>query len=235
MLRSHSSRFTLQGVDLAPELPDPPPGTRTRGGVAMEDLPFADDSFDGVTAQFAFEYGDPGEVAAEIARVLSSEGKVGLITHRGDGPILAHNLARREAIRWAIEGQKLIEKAKRSLALRALGQVGVPPALAASPRAGAKRFGQHSAAWEIAEAVRQTLAMGARAHPADVAATLDRLAIQARNELGRIASLENACRTADDTATLEAAFAAAGLEQCEIRDLAEPGRPPFAHFRLLTL
>lgn len=230
-----SPRYKLQGVDLAPELPDPPQGIRTRGGVAMEDLPFTDESFDAVTAQFAFEYGDPARGAAEIARVLKPGGKVGLITHRGDGPILAHNLARRDAIRWAIDEQELVEKAKKSLALRALGQIGVPPALAAAPGEGASRFGAQSAAWEIAEAVRQTLVMGARDHPANVSATLDRIAAQARNELGRIDSLEIACRTADDRDALAAAFAGAGLRQCEIRDLAEPGRPPFAHFRTLRV
>jgi SAM-dependent methyltransferase len=234
-LKALSPRYKLQGVDLAPALPDPPQGIRTRGGVAMEDLPFSDESFDAVTAQFAYEYGDPARVAAEIARVLKPGGKVGLITHRGDGPILAHNLVRRDAIRWAIEEQELVEKGKKSLALRALGQIGVPPALAAAPNEGARRFGPQSAAWEIAEAVRQTLAMGARDHPANVSATLDRIAHQAHNELGRIDSLEMACRTADDAVALNAAFAAAGLDQREIVDLAEPGRPPFAHFRTLTL
>lgn len=233
-LKAVSPRFRLQGVDLAPELPDPPQGIRTRGGVAMEDLPFDDDSFDAVTAQFAFEYGDPARVAAEIARVLAPGGKVGLITHRGDGPILAHNIARRDAIRWAIDEQELVEKGKKSLALRALGQVGVPPALTAAPGEGARKFGPRSAAWEIAEAVRQTLAMGARDHPANVSATLDRIAAQARNEVGRIDSLEAACHAADDAALMERAFAEAGLVQRDVEELAEPGRPPFGHFRILT-
>lgn len=233
-LRRISPRFRLQGVDLAPKLPTPPPGIRTRGGVAMEELPFAPRTFDAVTAQFAFEYGDITKVASEIARVLKPGGRAGLITHRADGPILAHNLARRDAIHWAIEEQELVKKAKNSLALRTLGRVGVPPAFAAAPTEGARKFGPRSAAWEIAEAVRQTLALGARDHPANVAATLDRIAAQARNELGRITSLHAACLTTEDEAAMSNAVADAGLQETETKELAEPVRAPFAHFRLLT-
>ncbi len=232
-LQAAARGFHLEGVDLAQQLPEAPRGTRTRGGVAMENLPFPDASFDAVTAQFAFEYGDIGVVAREIARVLKAGGKAGLMTHRGDGPILAHNLARRDAIAWAIDDEALVEKAKKSLALRALGHLGAPPALTAAPAHGAQKFGEQSAAWEIAEAVRQTLVMGARDHPANVAATLDRIAGQARNELGRIASLEKACRKADSEDGLAEAFYNAGLTQTAINELAEPGEPAFAQFRVL--
>ena len=233
VLRSRSPRFRLEGIDLAAKLPLPPEGTRIRGGVSMEDLPFEDSSFDAVTAQFAFEYGDIVAVAAEIGRVLKPDGRVGLISHRGDGPILAHNRARRDAIRWAIDEEALIDKAKNSLGLRALGQTGVAPALAQAPAEGARRFGPRSAAWEIAEAVRQTLLLGMRDDPRHVADTLDRIAFQARNEIGRIASLEAACRTADDENAMAKAFGAASLEAEGCFDLAEPGRSPFAHFRRL--
>ena len=33
---------------------------------------------------------------------------------------------------------------------------------------------------------------------------------------------------------MERAFAEAGLVQRDVEELAEPGRPPFGHFRILT-
>ena len=81
------SDLVLNGVDLAPTLPPPPPHVTLQGGVAMEDLPFPDHSQDAVTSRFGFEYGDTDRAAAEIARVLKPAGRIGLMMHRGDGPI----------------------------------------------------------------------------------------------------------------------------------------------------
>lgn len=224
----------LQGIDLAPKLPAAPRGVAIKGGVAMEMLPFPDRAFDAVTSQFGYEYGDAGKIALEIARVLKPASRAALICHRGDGPILAHNLARRDAIRWAIEEMELVAKAKRSLSLRVLGATMIPPVFAQAPHDGARQFGQGSAAWEIAEAVRQTLVLGARDHPASVAQLLDKIAEQARNEMGRIASLQTACATADDTNTLGHAFAEAGLKVERKIALSEAGKAPFADLRILT-
>lgn len=186
----------LTGCDLASQLPAPPKGTKVRAGVRMEDLPFGDGQFSAVVSQFGFEYGDTEQSAAEVARVTQRDGWVGLMTHRMDGPILAHNRERRAAIAWAIEEQRLIEKGKGSLQMRGLGGSVVPPLLAQAPAAGAAKFGAQSAAWEIAEAVCQTLVMGAGDHPGRVAATLEEIGKQAANEIGRIASLEAACASA---------------------------------------
>lgn len=223
----------LVGTDLAPELPAPPRGAKIRPGVAMESLAFPEGRFGAATSQFGFEYGEVAAVAAEIARVVRRGGLVGLLTHRGDGPILEHNLRRREAIRWAIEEKDLVGTARRSLDLRSASG-SVPPLLAQAPAEGARRFGEGSAGWEIAEAVRRTLVLGVRDHPANVARLLDTIAARAANELGRIASLEAACAQADDAAALARAFTAAGIEPIETRDVAEQGAGrPFAHFRLL--
>lgn len=182
------------GVDLAAQLPPPPKGCRVRTGVAMESLPFADGHFACVSSQFGLEYGDVAIATIEMARVLVPGGRLGLILHRKDGPILAHNINRRAGLRWALDEQELIDKAKAGLSLRAMGVV-VPPALAMMPAEAASRFGQGSAAWEISFATIETLRGGARYPAPHVLETLAILEAKARNEIGRIDSLEQACET----------------------------------------
>lgn len=225
----------LTGVDMAPELPPAPRGTKVRGGIAMEQLPFPDEKFSAATSQFGFEYGDIARAAGELSRVVAADGKIGIMTHRIDGPILEHNLNRREHIRWAIGDQKLIETAKQSLRLRATGLQMSSPKLANAPAEGARLFGPTSAAWEIAEAVRQTMVMGERDHPANVAKTLDQIVKQAHNEIGRIGSLEAACQQTSETKFFEDSIAQGGLRQLSIEPVLEKSSDrPFADFRILV-
>ncbi len=225
----------LLGVDMAPQLPDPPRGTKVRGGIMMEELPFPDGRFAAVISQFGFEYGSATDAASEICRVLAPGGKVGLLTHRQDGPILAHNLIRRAQIRWALEERDLVNLAKKSLHLRVSGLATVPATITAAPNEGAKLYGQGSAAWEIAEAVRQTLVLGMRDHPANVARLLDSISAKAHNELGRITSLEGACAQTAAVDYFVREIEAGGLIQNEIRPIQESSNgPAFADFRTLT-
>lgn len=222
------------GCDLAATLPTPPSGTKVRGGVAMEELPYHDDAFGAVTSQFGFEYGQTGAAAAEIARILKPGGVVGLMTHRIDGPILAHNLARREQINWVFEQEGLMELAKRSLALRAGGLATIPSKILQAPQSGAAKFGRNSAAWEISEAILQSLQFGQRDRPENVARLLDTIRAKAQNELGRIASLEAACQTTGNAERFLADVSSAGLRQFSVEPLAErSGDAAFADFRLL--
>lgn len=224
------------GVDMAPKLPSPPKGTKLRGGIAMEALPFSNGKFDAVTSQFGFEYGDLEAAAGEIARVLKPDGSVSLITHRIDGPILAHNVGRRAQILWAIKEQDLIEVAKGNLKLRASGLQTVSTKIIQAPSAGAAKFGAGSAAWEIAEAVRQTLTLGARDHPANVARLLETIRERARNEIGRINSLEAACGQTADEGAFTKAVAAGGLQQVSCVPMIDNvSRAPFADFRTLRI
>ncbi|AOL24405.1 Methyltransferase domain-containing protein [Erythrobacter litoralis] len=231
-LREERRDLDLQGIDRAPKLPPAPEGTATRGGIAMEDLPFADDSFDAVTSQFGFEYGDVAAVAGEIARVLGPDGRVGLMVHRGDGPILEHNRARRSAILWAIE-----EKAVPATVIRALhdprgGIAAAAQVAAALTMLGEKAHGRGTPAWEIPEAVRRAIMIGADrgAQPGAIETTIEAIAAQAENELGRIASLARACERADARADIKAAFAAHGLEPGETVPVAEPSGRALADF-----
>lgn len=219
------------GIDQAGELPTPPRGAKVRPGVLMRDLPFPDGTFAAVTSQFGFEHGDVEAAAAEVARVLRPGGQLGLITHRSDSPIVEHNRTRREQIAWAIEEQDLPAIARRSLQLRQMGIATVPPEIATAPEVGAQKFGAQSAAWEIAEALRQTLHFGRNDPPAHTAGVIDQIVTQAQNELGRIASLEMAAKTAGTGERIIAILEAAGLTK-ETGDALDDGtyNAPFATF-----
>lgn len=225
--------LVLKGVDLAPTLPTPPPNVTVQGGVAMEDLPFPDLSQDAVTSQFGFEYGDTARTAAEIARVLKPGGTIGLMMHRGDGPIVAHNRTRREQLEWALEDKAIVRRTREAIA-------GSSDLASAQPYASAiaaeahERFGESSSAWEIPEAIRRTLMMGARAGCQFVIDTLDAIEAQAGNEIGRIKALIRASAVADDRETIIERFRAVGVGPLETKTIeGDPGKP-FADFLILT-
>lgn len=235
-LRQERPDLELIGVDLAPQLPPAPEGTTVHAAIAMEDLPFEDDTFDAVVSQFGFEYGDIASVTAEISRVVKSQGKVALMMHRLDGPILAHNRNRRMQIGWALERKDVIGIAKRSLEHRSTSGPFVPVEISQAVQEGAHRFGSESAAWEIPEAVRRTLLAPSNVPTKLIEAALDKITEQAANEIGRITSLEAACKVAADEAALARAFADADVKQVSVELLAEEaGTPGFADFRQLLL
>ena len=204
------SDLGLLGVDLAPRIPVAPKGTKSRGGIAMEALPFAADRYDAVTSQFGIEYGDLDAVLAETARILRPQGKAAYMTHRLAGPLVAHNRARREGLRWVADDQRLIEKARNGLALRAFG-VAIPPQIASAPDEAARRFGPGSGAWELAEAIRQTLDHGRTDHPAAVLTLLSDLESKVRDEIGRLDALEAAAQAVGDGAAFVARAQRHGL------------------------
>ncbi|MDE1468319.1 class I SAM-dependent methyltransferase [Aurantiacibacter sp. D1-12] len=232
MIMEKRRDLNLFGVDRAESIPTPPAGITLRGGVSMEDIPYPDNRFAAVTSQFGFEYGDIERAAAEIARVIQPSGKLGLITHRLSGPIVSHNRKRKEQIAWAIETEGLIDTARNSLGLRDAGIAAIPQAIIDAPAKGASTFGNGSAAWEIAEAVRQTLHMGRNDDPARVRAILDDIQAQASNEMGRIASLESAAATASDVDNVVAVLEKAGLAfRSEALLTDGVSASPFADFR----
>jgi SAM-dependent methyltransferase len=222
--------LVLTGIDLAPTLPPPPEGTRTRGDIAMEDLPFGDGEFTAVVSQFGFEYGDVAKVAAEIARVIAPGGKVGLMVHRGDGPILEHNLARRDAIDWVLGEQKLGSTMAIALDSPHGGPQVAAQVAAAIGLLGARKFGEDSPGWEIPEAMRRAVLMGAQSGNAAIVATIREIEARANNEIGRIASLARACASADQREAIIGAFAVRGfaLRQCD--DVCEPSGRTLASF-----
>lgn len=218
------------GIDIAPELPPPPPGIEIHTGVAMHKLPFEDDSFAVVVSQFGFEYGDVRKTAREIVRVLAPGGKVGLLVHRGDGPILKHNRKRRSELLWALRERGVARKVR---AILDEGPDAIPKAVALAAkvaRQGNAKYGPNSPAWEIPEAIRRSCVMGQRAGVGSIVETVSAIETRARNELGRIQSLASACATADARGRIVKAFAAGGLGAGETRSVTEPSGRVLADF-----
>lgn len=217
------------GTDLAPQLPPPPRGAKVHAGIAMENLPFADASFDVITSQFGFEYGDSKRTTAEISRLLAPGGTIGLIVHRGDGPILEHNASRRAQIQWVLNEIDLITSIHAMLNT-GNGMASAVALATETAKAGARQWGEGSAAWEIPEAVRRTLLFSGRGSRAQLDTTLAQISFQASNELGRIESLGRACFAADDREELLAGFEPARLQLKSTVVLREPGGRAFADF-----
>lgn len=233
-MRAKRGDLGLIGVDLAPTLPASPQGTQTRGGIAMEDLPFAANEFAAVVSQFGFEYGDIRSTAAEIARVLVPGGKVGLMVHRGDGPILEHNLARRAAIDWVLDEQRLGTITRTALESPKGGPQVAAQVAAAIGMLGASKFGQTTPAWEIPEAMRRAMVMGAAAGVDSIVTTIQEIEARARNETGRIVSLARACSVADQRDIITAAFEAQELQLRSEDKIIEPSGRAFASFLIFT-
>lgn len=221
------------GIDIATHLPPAPNGVELIGGVRMENLPFDSSTFDAVVSQFGFEYGDSVKVADEVIRVVRNQGAIGLMIHRGDGPILAHNTMRKQQIEWVRKEKGLFENVTKLM----------PPSGTSAPEAvafaekiaalGAQSFGPMSAAWEIPEAVRRTLLLGPRGSRQKLLETLQLIEQQAENEIGRIASLEKACCRADDRETLLAAFRKHGRSPKHTAEVKDPEGRAFADLIIL--
>ena len=229
-MRTDRGDLSLLGIDFAPELPDPPEGTQTRGGIAMEELPVEDNSQAAVVSQFGFEYGDVSAIASEIARVLQPAGQVGLMIHRGDGPILEHNLERSKAIDWAIAQKSIGKVVRMALTAPNGGPDAAAQVCAALGMLGANQFGQGTPAWEIPEAMRRAVMMGQTKGPDSIIEVISVIEAQAANEMGRIASLQRACATADNRAAIVAAFSTQMLELKSTQAVTEPAGRAFADF-----
>jgi SAM-dependent methyltransferase len=188
------------GVDYAERIPPAPRGSRSRGGVRIEALPFGDSTFDAVTSQFGIEYADTNAAVAELARVLRPGGRFRLIVHRADGPLVRHNLARLEGLEWAAGASGALQNARRLVGARAVANLPTPPSFAELVSEGRSRFGRGSAAEEFTLAVLQTLEGSRGGPPREALEALDELARLAEDEASRIRHL---AASAFDQARLE--------------------------------
>jgi SAM-dependent methyltransferase len=219
----------LTGVDSSPVLPLGRHGIKLRAGIDMEQLPFADRSFDAVTSQFGFEYGEWQRAAAEVSRVLKPGGKLQFVVHYRDGPIVAHNLPLGEALEWAVREAGYLEKARALVRARAKARLPTPPLFRSAPADARRRFPGQPVAEEFLTAVLQTLVLSYNAPPAEALEVLQQLEDRAANQLGRIESLMGAACDSDEVERLVGHLAEAGLEIATPRTISEgPNTAPFA-------
>lgn len=219
----------LIGVDSSPSLPPAPAGMILKAGVDMEALPFPDGSFHAAVSQFGFEYSDTARTAKELGRVLRTGGVLQLMVHHRSGPILAHNLPRREALRWASSPDGYLDKARRLVAARALCSLPTPDLFRQAPQEAQRLYPTQPVAAEFVSAILQTLELGRNAPPAEGQQVLQTLEDRANNEIARIDSLERAARDLSAIAHLSDELGAAGLEMAPAQEVFEQGQGrPFA-------
>ncbi|KWV95450.1 class I SAM-dependent methyltransferase [Erythrobacter sp. AP23] len=212
MMRATRPDLELYGIDIAQDFPDPPHKTKLVGGVHMEEMPFDDGQFDVVVSQFGFEYGDTEAGAKEILRVLHAEGRMAFMVHRGDGPIVAHNRKRIEQISWLRDENSLFSRIVEMIPVdSSISQEAYDFAKDLAAR-GERKFGLGSVAWEIPEAVRRTLILGAKGSREKLIGTLDLIEEQAESEVDRIRSLLVASAAADEREKLLEGFTKQGRE-----------------------
>jgi len=227
-MRAGRSDLRLTGVDSSRFLPAARPGTKLRAGVAIEQLPFADASFDAVVSQFGLEYSRTSLSTREAARVMRPGGRCRFVIHHEGSRILAHNLARLEALRWASGGSGPIGKARNLAKARALSALPTPPLFGEAVAEARRLFPDQNVAEEFTGAVKQTLDLGRRDVKGMLEA-LDELATRAANEIGRIESLAGAVRDRAGIERLAAELAAAGIVTEPPAELHEQGSgAPFA-------
>ena len=221
--------LALTGVDSAQSLPPAPSGIKLRSGVAIEELPFPDESFDAVTSQFGFEYGDLAGGAVEVARVLKPGGLILFIVHRSDGPIVAHNLPRRDALSWALAPGGWFGRALALATARTAAPLPTPPAFSTAAGEAQRLFPGQSAGGEFLQAVAQTLELGRRRPAPESVEVLRELEGRARNEIARIEALERAACDGPRISVVIDGLRRAGLEVDPPGTLAESSsKVPFA-------
>jgi SAM-dependent methyltransferase len=212
-IRSVRPDLKLIGIDSSPRLPPAPKGVTLKPGVAMERLPFPDSHFALVTSQFGFEYGDKARVAKEVRRVLAPGGRIHFVVHHRGGAIVAHNLARRQALSWALIETGYLEKARllaRSRKIAAL--LPTPDHFKDAPQVARRRFPSQPVAEEFVTAIYQTLVGSRRHSPDEALEVLGLLERRASNEIARINALEKAACDAEQIRAVVQILANAGLE-----------------------
>ena len=219
----------LLGVDSAPSLPAAPKGMVLKPAVAIEELPFAPDSFDAVTSQFGYEYADTDRAAGEVARILKPGGSLQLVIHRRDSAVVAHNLGRREALRWALAPGGWVDRARQLLSAPGAAGQRFARAFRGAPLEAQRLFPRQRVASEITTAVVMILERAAATPGGRPLDDLQALQAKARNEIARLDALERAACDADCLDAIVAGLRAAGLQADREADLIDArSNSPFA-------
>lgn len=213
LAKLHAARLDLRlvGVDSASILPPARKPIQLRPQVSIEHLPFGKTSFDAVVSQFGYEYSDTQRSALEVARVLAPDGRVSMIVHHRRGPVVVHNLARRDGIRWILEEQQLVERAIRFASTPQLLNLPVPARFVQVVAEAKALPASQSVAVEIAQAVLQTLSHGRDRAPTAVVDRLRDIQAKALGESARISALEKAARAGEEIEALAGELQSAGV------------------------
>lgn len=212
-----NARLDLTGVDYAAL-----PKTRTKkarlvGETDIAALPFADESFDGLTSQFGLEYSDITQSAPEMARVAKPGAPLRLVVHHAESPIVAQN-RRRYAALHAIAQSAILRMARAAVA-----QPGSSTALLSQAFSLiARSHPDQAVVREIAAGVDNAIRIGGKKG----ASELDRIDTNLAQECGVLGAL---LKVALDEAGIEAflaslsgAFDCAPPDPIRIQGLAEP-------------
>ncbi len=209
-LRQVRRDLKLVGVDYATVLPFAPAGITLKPGISIEHLPFADASFDAVTSQFGFEYACHVKAAAELARVLKSNGSARLIVHHRDGAFVRHNAERAEALIWA-SGPGVMERAKSLASARAAIAISTPSFFRQQVGDAMRQFPRQPVATEFTTAVYQILERGLRDGPGQCLGALAELQWKAEAELQRIEALCAAACDGEEIGDVASVLRKAGI------------------------
>ena len=216
------------GIDYAQKLPPPPRGSKVRAGISIEKVPMPDSSFDAVTSQFGFEYGDVEEAARELVRLLRTQGRFRLLIHHASGPIVKHNVGRAEGLKWASGVSGAIGKARGLVSARAIANVPTPAFFRELVGETRARFGAGSGAEEFSLGLLQILdSRGAT--PQAVLSAIGEIEQLASDEVGRIDALAKAAADPERIKRIAGLLEEAGASIEPVREVSEGGgAPPFA-------
>lgn len=202
----------LRGVDSSPILPPVRSGIILCPSISIEQLPYPAESFDGLTSQFGYEYADTDRAASEVARVLKGGGLFQMIIHRRDSPVVAHNLGRRAALRWALSTGGWLDKARELVSAQTVRPISRLEEFRTAPQEARRLFPHQSVAAEIVTAIVLTLERGHGSPANRTADALTALEAKARNEIDRLDALDRAACDAERVASIVAALRSTGLQ-----------------------
>ncbi|HLT89678.1 MAG TPA: methyltransferase domain-containing protein [Woeseiaceae bacterium] len=190
-----------------------------RGGVRLEALPYAADTFDAVVAQFGFEYASEERAACEVARCLAPGGRLRFVMHAREGAVARDTALRLERLRSVLDRDGA---ATLVLALARAAIGGESDALAAAAArlpAAAERLRRLSVGAPAGDAALfygheflRLWARRARYRLADLHRSAEDGWAHAQGVARRQEEMLHAARSADDLEALRARFAACGVE-----------------------